>query len=259
MKPMSVLMLLAAMAVGGCADLPGVGARGAVGSETVQVAQAAYNIGDYPEAARLYERAVAADPRSVPALVGLGRTYASMGQFERAKNALENAERIAPQRAEVQVELGHLALTRMHPRDALTYYDAALQADRRNLQAFTGKAVALDYLSRHAEAQQVYRAALAVYPTDFSLLSNYALSKVLSGEIGEGIRLMEELLRDPRQGQTVRANMALAYALDGRESDARAMMVDDMSAREISETLAYYRKVRVDYLAGKPIGYLVFR
>ncbi|WP_164738301.1 tetratricopeptide repeat protein [Frigidibacter oleivorans] len=228
------------------------------GTETEQVAQAAYSIGDYQEAARLYERASAADPGSVSALLGLGRTYMAMGQTARAGNALNRASDLAPRNTEVRNELGHLALNRMHPREAIEEYDAVLAIDRRNLTALTGKAVALDFLSRHAEAQVVYRQALQTYPTNFALLSNYALSQVLSGDIGGGIALMEELLRDPAEGPAVRSNMAIAYALDGRTREARAMLEGTMSGEQITATLAQYNRARQDYLAGKPIGYLIF-
>lgn len=249
------VILLLGTVLAGCADT----SSGTTARNTEKVADAALGVGDYAEAARLYERATASAPRSVPALLGLGRAYGATGQFVRAQNALESALKVEPRNEQVLVELGHLQLEQMHPRDALEYYDKALKTDGRNKAALTGKGVALDYLSRHTEAQQVYQQALALYPTDFPLLSDYALSRVLSGNIGEGIRLMEQLLRDPSKGTTVRANMALAYALDGREADARAVMSGDMSGPDIDRTLAYYRLIRKDYLAGKPIGYMVFR
>lgn len=253
------MILFLSLTVSGCADSFGATGGGTSAGNTTKVADAAYGVGDYAEAARLYERAAATSPRSVDALLGLGRSYGAMGQFIRAQNALDSAQQISPRNTSVLAELGHLQLGQMHPRDALDYYDKALKVDGRNRAALTGKGVALDYLSRHAEAQQTYQRGLALYPTDFPLLSDYALSRVLSGNIGEGIRLMEELLRDPSKGSTVRANMALAYALDGREADARAMMKGDLSPDEAERTLTYYRQIRKDYLAGKPIGYLVFR
>jgi Flp pilus assembly protein TadD len=228
-------------------------------SETEQVAAAAYSIGDYAEAARLYERAAERDPKSVGALVGLGKAYTALGQYSRAQNALIRARMLNGRNPEVLNELGNLELQQMHPKIAIEHFDDALKLDRDNLVALTGKAVSLDYLSRHLEAQEVYRTALKTYPTNFALLSNYALSQVLSGDIGAGINLMEELLRDPTNGETVRANMAIAYALDGRTRDARAMLTGTMSGAEIDAALRHYTAAREDYLAGKPIGYMIFQ
>ncbi len=228
-------------------------------SESEQVAAAALSVGDYAEAARLYERAAAQDQRAVGPLIGLGKAYTALGQYSRAGNALQRAHELNGRNTDVLNEMGRLDLMQMQPKSAIDRFDKALSIDRRNLAALTGKAVSLDYLSRHAEAQVVYREALQIYPTNFALLSNYALSRVLSGDIGEGIRLMEELLRDPAKGETVRANMAIAYALDGRTRDARAILSGTMSPGEIDETLRLYAAARTDYLAGKPIGYMIFR
>jgi Flp pilus assembly protein TadD len=176
----------------------------------------------------------------------------------RAQNALERAHELAPRNTEALTELGFLALSQKQPRRAEKYYDAALKTNRRSLAALTGKAVSLDFLSRYDAAQVVYREALGWYPTDFVLLSNYGLSQVLSGQIGEGIRILEDLVHDPVKGDTVRQNMALAYVLDDRDADARAVLAGSLPDAEIASKLKYFRKIRVAYKAGKPIGYLVF-
>lgn len=247
----------AAILISGCVmPLPG---NQSPPAETEQVAEAAMSIGDYEESARLYELAAARDTRSVNALIGLGKSYTALGQFNRAENALTRARDLNRRNPEVHNQLGNLALQQMHPKEAIEHFDKALQLDRTNLVAFTGKGVALDYLSRHAEAHQVYEQALKSWPTNFALLSNYALSQVLGRRIGEGTRLMEELLRDPANGETVRANLAIAYALDGRERDARAMLSGLMSDAEIEASLRHYSVARQNYLAGKPVGYMIFQ
>lgn len=256
-RAVTVLVVMAAFLLAGCV-MPTKDAMNP-SDETVQVAEASYSIGDYEEAARLYEIAAARNPNSVPALIGLGKSYTALSQFSRANNALVRAAQLNGRNPEVYNQLGNLALMELHPKQAIEHFDAALRLDRNNLSAFTGKSVSLDYLSRHAEAQEVYRKALKTYPTNFPLLSNYALSLVLSGAIGEGTKLMEELLRDPSRGDTVRANMAIAYALDGRTRDARTMLEGVMPSSEIEATLSQYAAVRKDYLAGKPIGYLIFQ
>jgi len=253
--------LLTLMILGGCAGNDGgwlMSRPGASTSEAVQVAQAAYEGGDYTQAATLFGRASQKDIKSVPALLGLGRSFTAMGQYVRAENALERAHELSPRNTDVLTELGFLALSQKQPRRAGEYYDAALKTNRRSLAALTGKAVSLDFLSRYDDSQAVYREALKWYPTDFVLLSNFGLSQVLSGQIGEGVRILEELVHDPVKGGTVRQNMALAYVLDDRDADARAVLAGSMPDAQISSKIKYYRKIRVDYKAGKPIGYLVF-
>ncbi|NPD17014.1 tetratricopeptide repeat protein [Xinfangfangia sp. D13-10-4-6] len=178
-------------------------------SETEQIAEAARSVGEYEEAARLFERAAERDPQSVNALIGLGRTYTELGQFNRAANALNTASAKRPRNAEIYAEMGRLALYQGQASEALVQYDTALKHDRRSLQALTGRAVSLDYLSRHAEAQQGYQQALKIYPTNFALLSNNALSMVISGDAAQGVAVLEELSRDSQHLETAKANLAI--------------------------------------------------
>lgn len=246
------------LALAGCSLQPLEG-PGAADPQTVEVAKAAYSVGDYVEAARLYERAAEQSPRHADSYIGLGKSYLAQSQYTRAESALLRARELQPRNPEVHNALGELALRRLQPAAALEHFSQTQRVDARNLKGFIGKAISYDYLSRHAEAEPVYLEGLKYYPTNFALLNNRALSLVLSGRIGDGTRLLEELLRDPDRGDTARANMAIAYALDGRERDARAILQGVMTPPEISESLAHYRRLRSEYLAGKPIGYLAFQ
>lgn len=244
----------------GCLKLAGDGAdAGLGGSETAQVAAASYAVGDYAEAARLYERVAQDEPGSVAALIGLGRAYGALGQSARAQSALARAQELSPRNISVLNELGRLALSDGDGARALAQFEAALDRDRRNLGALTGRAVTLDYLSRHAEAQSVYADALAIYPTNFVLMSNKALSQALSGDSAAAIPLMEELRRDPVQGAQVLPNLALAHVLNGQPGQARALLKGQLSAARIEDVLRRGEAARRATAAGQPAGHLIFQ
>lgn len=228
------------------------------GEETGQVAAAAEAAGDPAEAARLYERAAEQDPDSVSALTGLGRAYITLGQFSRAENALNRARSLAPRNPTVHNQLGKLSLHRGDPAAAGGHFSESVRLDKRNLDGLTGKAVSLDYLSRHSEAQVVYRQALAIYPTNFVLLSNYALSMVLAGEHEAGLALMEELRKDPNMGASVMNNLAIAHALSGNTREARAILQQSLGKRDVETTLKLYAEARRAREEGKPIGHMIF-
>ena len=118
----------------------------------------------------------------------------------------------------------------------------------------TARGIALDRLSRHAEAQEVYKRGLTKNPTDFALLSNLGLSYGLSGKTDEGIRILRELVRDGAATANTRGNLALVYGLAGREREAQAALAGDLSGAQIQNNLAYYRELRGMLLAGRPIG-----
>ncbi|AJE48843.1 tetratricopeptide repeat protein [Celeribacter indicus] len=227
-------------------------------SETLQLAQATTEAGDPATAAKLFEKVLRADPISVPALLGAGDAYARMGQNDRAEAVLERAHELAPNNAEVLTTLGRVKLAQGQPTAALEEYEKALRIDRRNVAALTGKGVALDQLSRHADAQAVYETALAMYPANFILRSNYALSLAISGQMVKGTGILQELVRDPNAAPHVRGNLALVYGLAGRDTDARATLALDMSPAQVEENIAAYRAIRRLMLEDKPIGALIF-
>ena len=83
------------------------------------------------------------------------------------------------------------------------------------MSLITARGIALDRLSRHAEAQATYREGLKRDPTDFALLSNLGLSLGLSGQTDEGIAILRELVRDGSANANTRGNLALVYGLAG--------------------------------------------
>jgi Flp pilus assembly protein TadD len=142
------------------------------------------------------------------------------------------------------------------PQSALANVDAALKRSPRNLSLLTTRGIALDRMSKHADAQETYRLGLSYDPTNFALLSNLGLSLGLSGLPDEGIAILRELVRDGQANSKTRGNLAMLYGLAGRDREAAATLANDLSAPQIQQNLAYYRELRAMLLAGKPIGEL---
>ena len=127
----------------------------------------------------------------------------------------------------------------------------------RDVQIITARGIALDRLSRHAEAQATYREGLKRDPTDFALLSNLGLSLGLSGQTDDGIRILRELVRDGAANANTRGNLALVYGLAGREREATATLAGDLSSeRDPEQPRLLPRAARRCSLKGKPIGNL---
>ena len=137
------------------------------------------------------------------------------------------------------------------PQAALENLDVALRKRPRDVAIITARGIALDRLSRHAEAQETYRRGLAIDPTNFVLLSNLGLSLGLSGRPGEGITILRELVRDGAATANTRGNLALVYGLAGREREASATLAVDLSPSQIQNNLAYYRELREMLRAGQ--------
>lgn len=253
-RPRFLTLVAAAALLGGCSSLQaGLTGENAPGS-SMHLAERASEAGDYRAAANLYQQAFDANPNSVEAMIGLGRSYAAMGQYARAEQALLEANRRRPNNPQILLELARIQLGAGKPQAALDNLQLARARAQRDLAIITAEGIALDRLSRHAEAQTVYRQGLQISPTDFALLSNLGLSLGLSGQTSEGITILRELVRDGAATANTRGNLALVYGLAGRDREAAATLANDLTPAQIQTNLAYYRELRALLAQGKPIS-----
>lgn len=221
---------------------------------SLRLADRAAAQGDHETAATLYRREFTANPDSVEALVGLGRSYRNLGQSRRGEHALREAASRRENDPRILLELGRTQLADGRATQALKTLDRAQAKAPRDLRIITARGIALDQLSRHDEAQRVYQNGLSIDPTDFALLSNLALSRGLSGAPEAGIEILRELVRSSEATGRTRGNLALLYGLAGREREARATLAVDLDDAAIAENIAYYRDLREMLKAGRAIG-----
>lgn len=150
------------------------------------------------DAVTFAEQAVALSPRDAAYRALLGRAYLSAGRFTSASQAFTDV----------------LAL---NPADARAALNLALA------QTATGEWVAArETLTAHAAR---------ISPAD------RGLALALAGDPAGGIALLSEAARDPAATATIRQNLALALALDGRWVDARTVASVDMAPAQVDQRL----------------------
>jgi len=150
------------------------------------------------DAVTFAEQAVALSPRDAGYRALLGRAYLAAGRFASASQAFTDV------------------LT-LNPADARAALNLALA------QTATGEWVAArETLTAHAAR---------ISPAD------RGLALALAGDPAGGIALLSEAARDPAATATVRQNLALALALDGRWVDARTVASVDMSPAQVDQRL----------------------
>jgi Flp pilus assembly protein TadD len=175
----------------------------------LQYAKALRAVGQRSQAVAVLEQATIAHLDNKALLAGYGRALADNGNFQQAFDVLSRA----------------------HTPD---------DPDWRILSA---QGTVLDQLGRYDEARQYYASALKMAPDEPSVLSNLALSYVLSKDLPKA----EEILRrangradaDPR----VRQNLALVVGLQGRLAEAESIVKADRSAEEATANAAYLRRL----------------
>ena len=87
----------------------------------------------------------------------LGHQLASEGKFTDALSRYQTASEVASDRALPHVAIGGMLMRLGRPKDALAAYDRALEREKDDLDALSGRAAALLATGRRDEAAKVHR------------------------------------------------------------------------------------------------------
>jgi len=174
--------------------------------------------GQRAQAVAVLEQATIAHPGDKALLAGFGRALADNGNFQQAFEVLGRAH---------------------SPEDP----------DWRILSA---QGTVLDQLGRHDEARQYYASALRIVPDDPSVLSNLALSYVLSKDLAKAEETLRRAYGNPNADPRVRLNLALVVGLRGRMAEAESLAKEGRPPEEAAANVAYLRKMLAKQAAVKP-------
>ena len=211
---------------------------------SLRLAGAALAGGDIDSALRLYRGTVRDHPKAPAAHQGLADAYYAIRAFPEAKAAYSQLATLQPNDVATPLGLGRVALASGAPTTALEHFQHALTLDPDNMQAQNGLAVAMDLSGDHTAAQAIYHALLKQDPANRAVSNNLALSLALSGKLEQAIDSLAELAGGPTIMPHARHNLALAYALQGNETSAQALIRQDLSRDAVDDTLAFYRRLR---------------
>ena len=160
--------------------------RGALAVEkpesALKIARAAAAAGDYPLAVKLYRQLAASTDASPDVLSELGDALIAAQAIPEAQRAYGGALHKAPNHLGAMIGMGKVYLALNRPAEAQAYFERAYGQAPENRRVLNGLAVARDSTGDHGGAQEIYRRALALYPNDPSLRSNYELSLTLAGQ-----------------------------------------------------------------------------
>ena len=192
--PIALLAAVLGFPLGGCSfDLGSWGSdkerpqaaeqkpTGAIGGQGTSDAQgsaargtALAKAGKTEEALAEFDRALALDPYSVPALYGRGLAYQADKRHEQAIADFTAANGLTPQRVEPLLARATSYLAIDKPKEAASDLDEAVQADPGSAQAWSARATAYERLGDKAKAFTSYSRALALRPKDETARSGLA-------------------------------------------------------------------------------------
>jgi Flp pilus assembly protein TadD len=149
-------------------------------------------------------RALAANPRSLSALVGAGRAAVELGDYQAALTFFNRARDVAPSDPRPLAGLGSVLIHMEQPEDALRYFTQAADAGAPEAEIAGDRGLAYDAIGDQARAQTDYNLALG-RRDDPEIRRRLALSLGISGQREAALRtIADQLARQDRAALRVR-------------------------------------------------------
>lgn len=199
----------------------------------------------------LLRKAAQEAPRD-SALVGrLAQAAEQAGKPAEALAALDQISALEGEGQDRDLARARLALQAGQSGRAAALYEAVLRRQPGRVEALTGLGVALDLRPDAAAAEPWHRAALAAAPDDWGVRGNAALSRLLAGQSGEAVALLDAAEQDGAAPRRARHNLALALVVDRQPARALALLRQEMPAEEAARLLDAFSRF-ADWVAGQP-------
>ena len=232
-----------AVGLGGCALGGGVPSGDDQAARLVRMGDFAMSQGDPVTAISLYEQALMMDPTSEEAQRRLAPTQQSVGAGVSALDTYRRAAEQSPDDPLALRRLGNALIAETYPERAMPYLEKSIAlADAPQTRNSLG--VAFDMLGQHRQAQEQYRVAMTLAPTDLDLANNLALSMALNGEFDTAIAMAQDVSTTVGAGSRHRQTFALVLGLAGRETQAAEVAGMDLSPDQVAANLEYYQLLR---------------
>lgn len=173
------------------------------------------------EAEEQLERALELEPDDPRSWLQLTLLHLQRGDFEPAQRAADQARELSPGDPSTHHAAGLVARARGDRREAERELRSALTTGGENGRVLVDLGVLLSEAGQHEEAVRTLRRALELDPG--SRLARHALPVAVlrSGELGEGIELLEGMAQEFPRDQEVLITLARAYLARGDQVAAR--------------------------------------
>jgi Flp pilus assembly protein TadD len=155
-------------------------------------------------------------------------------KLDDAEGVLQRRLKTTPRDVDLLRTLGAVQVMAGKPSQAVLTLSSVLIAKPDDVKAMVDKAVALDILRRHNEAQVLYRQALALSPGDAAVSNDLALSLLLSGQPAAADLVLAPFRDSAGLPERIRTNLGIMDAASGRPADAHAMLGSRIDAADLA-------------------------
>ena len=207
-----------------------------------RIAETEKDKGNVQSAAQLEAQIVSLDNKDPDSFLALISSFENMGEKEAALETAEVGAKLNPDNLQLKLAAAKAYIANDKPEKALETLTA--MKDFRTVEYYNFLGVANDMINNSLAAQDAYRQALELSPSNLMTLNNQGLSYLLAGETEKAVPIFENLYKRADATATVRSNLALAYGLSKKDAAAKQVLLKDLSRKQADENMKYYRELR---------------
>lgn len=221
--------LACVLATAGCA---GFGASEAAAPQgAADTANPAGNTGD------AYAALAGKLPTDLDGEIRRAQLLRASGDFAGATHALAQLMLAAPDDPRVVGEYGKVLAQQGRTDDALAFLTRAIELQPGNWTFYSALGVAYDQNSDRAKAADAYKRALALKPDEPAVLNNYAMSRMLAGDLDTAGQLLHQ---------------AAVHGGDYPKIASNLEMIDEMRAKKNPSSVHPENRTATAAIVAKP-------
>ena len=192
-----------------------------------------------------------ANPNDAEAALNYGKALRAAGQRAQAVAVLEQATIAHPGDKALLAGFGRALADNGNFKQAFDVLGTAHSPEDPDWRILSAQGAVLDQLGRNEEARQYYASALRIVPDEPSVLSNLALSYVLSKDLPKAEETLRRAVSRSDADPRVRLNLALVVGLRGHMAEAESLAKEGRPPEEAAANVAYLRKMLAKQAASK--------
>jgi Flp pilus assembly protein TadD len=231
-----IVLVPLALALGGCA-------KTAIDPAMTSAIAKPVTQADFQQAVIYWGARYEKRPQDRDAAMNFATALQRTGQAEESVAVLQKAVVAAPDDRALLAALGKAQAAAGDLRSALDTIRRAEDPAKPDWKMMSAEAAILDQIGQSDDARALYVKALALAPTDPTVLSNYGMSFVMTGDLKQAEKLLRQAIAAPNADSRVRQNLALVVGLQGRFAEAEKIASAEISPDQAAANIAYLKQM----------------
>ncbi len=190
-----------------------------------------------PQAREVLGRAVTLDVHSPEAWNELGGVESEAGNFTEALRCYQKALDLGPDLGYVLVNAAHAQESLGRAAEAERLYRHALAADAKNADAANGLGLLMAKQDRNDEARSLFESAIAARRDDASAINNLGVLYINMGRVNDAIAAFQYGIKVAPDNEMLYLNLARVWVQKGERGKAHDLM-QELLARKPDSQLA---------------------